>query len=203
MASAAVERAVARGWCLAMSHGTFKVTLSMKKEPHGSPVYCKMDGQRFKQAKTVKLHTDTTYRIDVSFKPPRSLEKITVLGQDMETCERWRDSTASAYSGYYTTQGIIPSRKGHREDMPIVMRVKETGELSTCLQIKFYRQADVQHCEWGSRLHCIELDCSAAEGSLSVTESGDSVNMDSIPFFIAPTSLVEEEAEDLLDQNDL
>ena len=72
--AAAVERAVARGWCLAMSNATFKVTLSMKKEPHGGPVYCKMDGQRFKQAKTVKLHTDTTYRIDVSFKPPRMLE---------------------------------------------------------------------------------------------------------------------------------
>jgi CB1 cannabinoid receptor-interacting protein 1 len=52
-----------------------------------------------------------------------------------------------------------------------VSQVKETGELSTCLQIKFYRQADLQHCEWGSRLHCIELDCSAAEGSLSVTVS--------------------------------
>lgn len=52
-----------------------------------------------------------------------------------------------------------------------VSQVKETGELSTCLQIKFYRQADLQHCEWGSRLHCIELDCSAADGSLSVTVS--------------------------------
>ncbi|KAF4517880.1 hypothetical protein B566_EDAN001834 [Ephemera danica] len=94
---------------------------------------------------------------------------MVILGREMAACERSRDSTASAYSSYYNTQGILPSKKGHREDMPIIMKVRETGELSTCLQIKFYRQQDVQHCEWGSRLHCIELDCSACEGSLSVT----------------------------------
>jgi hypothetical protein len=57
------------------NQGTFRVTLSMRKEPEGGPVFCKMETtQRFKQLKTVKLHTDTTYRVDVSFKPPRALQ---------------------------------------------------------------------------------------------------------------------------------
>lgn len=55
--------------------GTFRVTLSMRKAPEGTPVYCKMEtSDRFQQLKTVKLQTDSTYRIDVSFKPPRDLE---------------------------------------------------------------------------------------------------------------------------------
>ncbi|GFG36730.1 hypothetical protein Cfor_09441, partial [Coptotermes formosanus] len=47
--------------------------------------------------------------------------------------------------------------------------VQGSGELSTCLQIKLYKQHDTQHCEWGSRLHCIELDCCADEGAMAVT----------------------------------
>ncbi|GLG99797.1 Uncharacterized protein C2orf32-like protein [Gryllus bimaculatus] len=85
--------------------GSFRVTLSIRKEPEGGPVFCKMEQtQRFKQLKTVKLHTDTTYRVDVSFKPPRSLH------------------TACAYSSYYTTEGLKPSKKGTREDLCIVMK---------------------------------------------------------------------------------
>lgn len=54
---------------------TFRVTLSMRKAPEGTPVYCKMENaDRFQQLKTVKLLTESTYRIDVSFKPPRDLE---------------------------------------------------------------------------------------------------------------------------------
>lgn len=64
-----------RSWFPMHNQGTFRVTLSMRKEPQGGPVFCKMETtQRFKQLKTVKLHTDTTYRVDVSFKPPRALQ---------------------------------------------------------------------------------------------------------------------------------
>lgn len=132
----------------------------MRKEPDGGPVFCKMEPtQRFKQLKTVKLHTDTLYRVDVSFMPPQSLQSLVIAGQEMEPSERARDSTACAYSSYYTTEGMHPSRKGTREDLCIVMKVEGSVELSTCLQTKLYKARDVQHCEWGSRLHCIELDC--------------------------------------------
>ncbi|KAK7792335.1 hypothetical protein R5R35_013823 [Gryllus longicercus] len=144
--------------------GSFRVTLSIRKEPEGGPVFCKMEQtQRFKQLKTVKLHTDTTYRVDVSFKPPRSLQSLVIQDQVMAACERARDSTACAYSSYYTTEGLKPSKKGTREDLCIVMKVLGSGEVSTCLQTKLYKARDIQHCEWGSRLHCIELDCTGAD----------------------------------------
>nr|CAD7426054.1 unnamed protein product [Timema monikensis] len=333
--------------CISMlNNGTFRVTLSLRREPDGGPVFCKMEtNQRFKQLKTVKLHTNTTYRIDVSFKPPRALHSKTahrtngeaqahrpripgaqtrrpkphhsanaitrrllntlphriqpiggppsrdklmtwarepspvyytynesglvetyqfagppralvgnrckheslwhdrgrvdksppslmIAGQEMEPSERFRDSTACAYSSYYNTDGLNHSKKGQREDLAIVMKatrvasspatrgkrnnpcvevnrdaswrnevplvvggdfliesqdipptrrwapkrkrfwryveVQETGELSTCLQVKLYKQRDTQHCEWGSQLHCVELDCCALEGDVSV-----------------------------------
>ena len=66
---------VRRSWFPMHNQGTFRVTLSMRKEPEGGPVFCKMETtRRFKQLKTVKLQTDTTYRVDVSFKPPRALQ---------------------------------------------------------------------------------------------------------------------------------
>nr|CAD7256734.1 unnamed protein product [Timema shepardi] len=375
-----------------LNNGTFRVTLSLRREPDGGPVFCKMEtNQRFKQLKTVKLHTNTTYRIDVSFKPPRALQRLRkrseegifnmrwirhcensgdshpwtswpravsklvpkktqpphlegwddpdqagypgssktahhtngkaqahrprtpggqtrkpkphhsanaitrrllntlphiiqpiggpppqdklatwawepspvyyiynesgltetyqltgppralvgnrckhqslmIAGQEMEPSERFRDSTACAYSSYYNTDGLNHSKKGQREDLAIVMKghterngmyatyalcsmfamlaifatpsgntgsydlyethqlvssklfvvgllwesddsddeVQETGELSTCLQVKLYKQRDTQHCEWGSQLHCVELDCCALEGDVSV-----------------------------------
>nr|CAD7405216.1 unnamed protein product [Timema cristinae] len=331
--------------CISMlNNGTFRVTLSLRREPDGGPVFCKMEtNQRFKQLKTVKLHTNTTYRIDVSFKPPRALHSnrypvqesdeflpgdggkdqgrvsltcdgygtartavpntpghrgpeqflswylkspnpltpkggmmdqagypgsskkahrtngeaqahrpripgaqtrrpkphhsanaitrrllntlphriqpiggppsrdklmtwarepspvyytynesglmetyqfagppralvayvimsrsLMIAGQEMEPSERFRDSTACAYSSYYNTDGLNHSKKGQREDLAIVMKVQETGELSTCLQVKLYKQRDTQHCEWGSQLHCVELDCCALEGDVSV-----------------------------------
>lgn len=55
--------------------GHFRVTLSVRKEPGAGPVYCKMEsGNRFRQLKTVKLSCDTTYRFDISFKPPQLLQ---------------------------------------------------------------------------------------------------------------------------------
>nr|CAD7409214.1 unnamed protein product [Timema poppensis] len=155
---------------------------------------------------------------------------LMIAGQEMEPSERFRDSTACAYSSYYNTDGLNHSKKGQREDLAIVMKghternvmyatyalcsmfamlaifttpsgntgsydlyethqlvsskifavgllwesddsddeVQETGELSTCLQVKLYKQRDTQHCEWGSQLHCVELDCCALEGDVSV-----------------------------------
>lgn len=84
----------------------------------------------------------------------------------MEAIERSRDGTACAYSAYHSTNDAQPSAKGHREELPIAMKVLGSGYLTTCLQIKYYKLGDQSHCEWGSRLHCIELECSSVEGRL-------------------------------------
>jgi len=91
---------------------------------------------------------------------------LSIGGKPVEAIERARDGTACAYSAYHSTKGISASARGHREDLPIAMRVLGSGYLTTCLQIKYYRLDDQSHCEWGARLHCIELDCSSVEGRL-------------------------------------
>ncbi|XP_076232416.1 CB1 cannabinoid receptor-interacting protein 1 isoform X1 [Calliopsis andreniformis] len=147
--------------------GHFRVTLSLRREPAAGPVYCKMEtSARFRQLKTVKLSCEATYRLDISFKPPQVLESLSIGGKQVETVERARDGTACAYSAYHSTKGIPASARGHREELPIAMLVMGSGYLTTCLQIKYYRQDAQSHCEWGARLHCIELDCSSVEGRL-------------------------------------
>ena len=48
---------------------------------------------------------------------------LVIFGQEMEPCEKSRDSTACAYSSYYNTNGLKPSKKGQRQDLIIVMKV--------------------------------------------------------------------------------
>ncbi|CAG7784827.1 unnamed protein product, partial [Allacma fusca] len=52
---------------------SFKVTLSIRRDGDPCPVYMKQDGQRFKLPRTLKLFVDTSYRVDLSFKPPQVL----------------------------------------------------------------------------------------------------------------------------------
>ncbi|XP_070154163.1 CB1 cannabinoid receptor-interacting protein 1 isoform X3 [Polyergus mexicanus] len=104
--------------------------------------------------------------VPVSFRLISYFRSLSIGGKQVEAIERARDSTACAYSAYHSTKDISASVRGHREDLPIAMRVLGSGYLTTCLQIKYYRLDDQSHCEWGARLHCIELDCSSVEGHL-------------------------------------
>jgi len=55
---------------------------------------------------------------------------LVIFGQEMEPCEKSRDSTACAYSSYYNTNGLKPSKKGQRQDLIIVMKVHFDTSLS-------------------------------------------------------------------------
>lgn len=95
------------------------------------------------------------------------IRSLTIGGAQVKAVEMARTGTsACAYSAYHSTEGIFASSRGHREELKIAMRVLGSGYLSTCLQIKYYKQDDDKHCEWGSKLHCIELECSSNEGQL-------------------------------------
>ena len=54
--------------------GSFRITLSLRKEPDNRPVFCKVDGQRFGQQRTVKLLAEAKYRVDISIRPARVLK---------------------------------------------------------------------------------------------------------------------------------
>ncbi|KAK0081336.1 hypothetical protein PV325_012373 [Microctonus aethiopoides] len=142
----------------------FRVTLSIRKEPEFCPVYCKMEhSPKFRQQKTVKLSCDAIYRFDISFKPPQSLELLSIDGKQIEAVERLRDGIACAYSAYFNTKDVQPCARGQREELPIIIKVNCSGYLSTCLQIKYYKSDNRSHYEWGALLHCIEFDCSCTD----------------------------------------
>lgn len=137
----------------------FKLTMSIKKESDGVPVFFKVDGNRFKKERTVKLMVDTRYRVDFSFKPTQTMTGAIICGEEVDSTERVYDSTASAYSSRLHTEGALPSPKGHRDDLPFVVLLKGGLVMQMSLQVKFYKYGDSQHCDWGSTFHCIEYDC--------------------------------------------
>jgi hypothetical protein len=63
-----------------------------------------------------------------------------IAGQEMEPCERSRDSTACAYSSYYNTDGFSPSKRGQRQDLIIAMKV---GTYIYILSLNQHRQLAV------------------------------------------------------------
>ncbi|XP_074110795.1 CB1 cannabinoid receptor-interacting protein 1 [Cotesia typhae] len=153
------------------SDNYFRVTISLKKEPNTGPVYCKMEkSNKYRQQKTVKLFCDAMYRFDVSFKPPQQLELFSIDGELIEVTEQLRDGTACAYSAYYSTNNADPSPRGQRKELPMTIRVFGSEDLKSSLQIKYYRSDDHKHCEYGSKLHCIELDCSSLDGNLATVD---------------------------------
>ncbi|XP_069186097.1 CB1 cannabinoid receptor-interacting protein 1-like [Procambarus clarkii] len=137
----------------------FKVTMSIKKESDGVPVFFKVDGNRFKKERTVKLMVDTPYRVDFSFKPTQTMTRAVIQGEEVDAMERVYDSTASAYSSRLLTDGTVPSPKGHREDLPFIVQLKGGLVMQMSLQVKYYKFGDSQHCDWGSTFHCVEYEC--------------------------------------------
>ncbi|KAK4036302.1 hypothetical protein OUZ56_028363 [Daphnia magna] len=53
--------------------GSFRVTLSLNKEPDNKPVFCKVDGQRFAQPRTVKFLAGSKYRFDINIRPAKTV----------------------------------------------------------------------------------------------------------------------------------
>ena len=50
-----------------------KVSLSLSKKSDGSQLFYKIDGERFKENKTIKLHVDTVYKVTVDVEPAKEI----------------------------------------------------------------------------------------------------------------------------------
>ena len=53
---------------------TSSITVVVKKESDKAPVFCKMDGQRFSQQKTIKLAADCNYIVELHVRPARTVQ---------------------------------------------------------------------------------------------------------------------------------
>ena len=47
----------------------FKLDINITRLEDSSPVFFKIDGERFKETQTLKLQVDTTYRMSFEFRP--------------------------------------------------------------------------------------------------------------------------------------
>ena len=47
----------------------FKLDVNITKLDDSSPVFFKVDGERFKEIQTLKLQVDSTYRLSFEFRP--------------------------------------------------------------------------------------------------------------------------------------
>lgn len=139
------------------------MTMVIRKLPDDEQVFFKVDGQRFKNMRTVKLHLNTTYRFEIVFAPPQTLESFSVHGSVLPMEEKTRDRNQSTYVTHWKTDAIPVTKKGEREQVPIIMKVTDKGTLRTSLQAKMYKADDTHHCEWGNTFSWIEYECNANE----------------------------------------
>ena len=51
----------------------FKLDINITRLEDSSPVFFKIDGERFKETQTLKLQVDTTYRMSFEFRPSMEL----------------------------------------------------------------------------------------------------------------------------------
>lgn len=51
----------------------FKLDVNIAKLDDSSPVFFKIDGERFKEIQTLKLQVDTTYTISFEFRPSKEV----------------------------------------------------------------------------------------------------------------------------------
>ncbi|XP_074662383.1 CB1 cannabinoid receptor-interacting protein 1-like [Tubulanus polymorphus] len=147
----------------------FKLSLKLKR-CHGNDeqqVFYKIDGQRFKNERTLKLSSSTEYEIELTIKPRHEISSMAIQGTDVSLTKvltRNNDDVAdivdkNAYTGSWNTIGMPPKKDGERYQMPVTIQIPEIGEFVTHLQCKLYRESDTEHVTWGQPLHWIEFDC--------------------------------------------
>ena len=51
----------------------FKVDINITKLEDSSPVFFKVDGERFKEVQTLKLQVDSSYKLSFEFRPSKEV----------------------------------------------------------------------------------------------------------------------------------
>ncbi|GAB6021323.1 CB1 cannabinoid receptor-interacting protein 1 [Chamberlinius hualienensis] len=144
----------------------FKCVMALSKEPEGHPVYFKVDGQRFRNNRTIKLHTGSAYKFNFTFKPSQVLETVNIHGSNLPVSlneSSTGEGITSSYTSVWSTENIPLTKKGQRDNVPLILKIKDKGTLKTSMQAKFYKIDDKHHCEWGNHFTNIEFECNANE----------------------------------------
>ncbi|ESO13198.1 hypothetical protein HELRODRAFT_184880 [Helobdella robusta] len=142
-----------------------KIQLSIVKKPYDRPIHFKVDGKRFDQERTVKFNVNAKYIVNITVTPPLIIEQLTMMGAKLEVDEMKRtDEEVAVFRAEMVTSGLTKDIKGSRQKFPIQIQFKNTGEMLTNFQCKFYGEHETQHTCWGNPLNHIEYDVHLSEG---------------------------------------
>ncbi|XP_028398609.1 CB1 cannabinoid receptor-interacting protein 1-like [Dendronephthya gigantea] len=151
----------------------FKVSLSISKKSDGSQLFYKIDGERFKENKTIKLHVDTVYKVTIDVRPPLDISTVSLSGINVDGTATKTDSQSS-FSGTWSSGMVQKTSNKVRTFLPLHVQFGDGSSIQISLQSKLYNLKDKTHVVWGTPLKCIELKCSRRDGINSV--SIDDVN---------------------------
>lgn len=144
-----------------MSAG-FKVSLSISKKSDGSQLFYKIDGERFKENKTIKLHVDTVYKVTIEVRPAVEISNVSLSGINVDGTSTKTDSQSS-FSGTWSSGMVQKTSKKVRTFLPLHVQFEDGSTIQTSLQCKLYALKDKTHVVWGTPLKCIELKCNRRE----------------------------------------
>ncbi|KAL3874095.1 hypothetical protein ACJMK2_037157 [Sinanodonta woodiana] len=150
----------------------FKCSLFIKKMKDDGTVYLKQDGERFEQAQTIKLNTNTDYEVRLNIRPALELRKVLIHGEvhDLEnehTNEENEDDSLT-YCFKFNTTGFELSKRGKRREIPFVFEFERGMYLKINIQCKVYSEMETEHCHWGHPLNTLLLECRVPEGQTFV-----------------------------------
>ena len=145
-----------------MSTG-FKISLSISKKSDGSQLFYKIDGERFKENKTLKLHVDTVYKVTLEVLPANlKISSVSLSGINVDGTSTKTDSQSS-FTGTWSSGMVQKTSKKVRTFLPLYVQFDDGSTIQTSLQCKLYALKDKTHVVWGTPLKCIELKCNRRE----------------------------------------
>ncbi|KAK3588761.1 hypothetical protein CHS0354_024243 [Potamilus streckersoni] len=146
----------------------FKCSLFIKKLKDGETVYLKQDGERFQQAQTIKLNTNTDYEVRLNIRPVLALRNILIHEEryalEKEQTNKENEDDSSTYCIKLNTSRFELSKRGKRRDIPFVLEFERGMYLKINLQCKLYSETETEHCHWGQPLNTLLLECRVPEG---------------------------------------
>ncbi|XP_015771435.1 PREDICTED: CB1 cannabinoid receptor-interacting protein 1-like [Acropora digitifera] len=146
----------------------FKVDINITKLDDSSPVFYKIDGERFKETHTLKLQIETTYRVSLEFRPPVEVSEISIGEGNLEYKLKRSDDKSSCYECSWSTNGISESKNKDRLHLVIFVKFADNKQLNAKVQCKMYSLKDKNHITWGTCLKNLQLDCKIKDGQTYV-----------------------------------
>ncbi|CAD5119864.1 DgyrCDS8448 [Dimorphilus gyrociliatus] len=151
---------------------TFKLQLGLKRKDDNEPVRFKIDGGRFDSEKTLKLNVDTPYLLELRLTQEIEVLDLAIQGSSISLNEgKSGKAGESLYTCEWTSTSFSPNKKGNRQQIIIIIRLKVSGvivELKTTLQCKLYKEEEKTHCKWGDLANFLEYDCKIPDGATYV-----------------------------------